>query len=89
MSILKRNKALFLLALSLLALNACSDNADQAELEAAPQATEAAVPEAEPEPKPEPKPEPAAKLPEVVVLHGREELVPWLESENWWGPENH
>ena len=29
--------------------------------------------------------EPAVDLPEVVVLYGREELVPWLESENWWG----
>ena len=35
------------------------------------------------------EPEPAADLPEVIVLYGREELVPWLESENWWGPENH
>ncbi|MEE4219131.1 MAG: glucosaminidase domain-containing protein, partial [Xanthomonadales bacterium] len=31
----------------------------------------------------------ATDLPEVIVLYGREELVPWLESENWWGPENH
>ena len=29
--------------------------------------------------------EPAVELPEVIVLYGREELVPWLESENWWG----
>lgn len=30
----------------------------------------------------------AAALPEVVVLYGREELIPWLESENWWGEVN-
>lgn len=38
---------------------------------------------------PEPEPQPAADLPEVIVLYGREELVPWLESENWWGAEDH
>ena len=41
-----------------------------------------------PEPEPEPEPEPAAELPEVVVLYGREELVPFLESENWWSTVN-
>ena len=30
----------------------------------------------------------AAELPEVVVLYGQEELIPWLESENWWGEVN-
>ncbi len=40
-------------------------------------------------PEPEPEPEPASELPEVIVLYGREELVPWLESENWWGAEDH
>lgn len=29
-----------------------------------------------------------ADLPEVVVLYGKEDLVPWLESENWWGEES-
>jgi len=28
---------------------------------------------------------PAAALPEVIVLYGREELLPWLEAEGWWG----
>jgi Bax protein len=36
----------------------------------------------------EPEPAPAGELPEVVVLYGREELIPWLESENWWGEVN-
>lgn len=36
----------------------------------------------------ETEPEPAADLPEVVVLYGREDLVPWLESQNWWGKES-
>lgn len=36
-------------------------------------------------PDPEPVAEMAADLPEVVVLYGEEEFVPWLESENWWG----
>lgn len=31
------------------------------------------------------EPSPVAKLPEVVVVYGREDLVPWLESEDWWG----
>ncbi|MFV8817729.1 glucosaminidase domain-containing protein [Haliea sp. E17] len=26
-----------------------------------------------------------AQIPEVVVLYGQKELVPWLEAENWWG----
>ena len=30
-----------------------------------------------------------SELPEVVVLYGQEELLPWLESEDWWGPEDH
>ncbi len=25
------------------------------------------------------------EIPEVVVLYGRDEMIPWLESENWWG----
>jgi Bax protein len=33
-----------------------------------------------------PDTQPAAPLPEVVVLYGQEDLIPWLESENWWGP---
>jgi Bax protein len=37
---------------------------------------------------PEPAAEVAAKLPEVIVLYGDEDFVPWLESENWWGPVN-
>ena len=36
----------------------------------------------------EPEVEAPADLPEVVVLYGKEDLVPWLESENWWGEEN-
>jgi Bax protein len=36
-----------------------------------------------------PKPATSEQLPEVVVLYGREELIPWLESENWWGEVNH
>lgn len=27
-------------------------------------------------------------LPEIIVLYGREEMVPWLEIEDWWGPVN-
>ncbi|MEM1411102.1 MAG: glucosaminidase domain-containing protein [Pseudomonadota bacterium] len=27
-------------------------------------------------------------LPEIVVLHGEAEMIPWLELENWWGPED-
>jgi Bax protein len=37
---------------------------------------------------PEPAAETAAKLPEVIVLYGEEDFIPWLESENWWGPVN-
>lgn len=33
----------------------------------------------------ESQPEPAPQLPEVVVLYGREEFVPFLESKDWWG----
>jgi uncharacterized FlgJ-related protein len=36
----------------------------------------------------EPQPKPAADLPEVIVLNGQTELIPWLESENWWGEVN-
>lgn len=28
-------------------------------------------------------------LPEVVVLYGREEMVPFLEANDWWGPKKH
>ena len=31
---------------------------------------------------------PVAATPKVVVLYGQEELIPWLESENWWGEVN-
>jgi uncharacterized FlgJ-related protein len=47
-----------------------------------------AEPVAEATLEPEPEPELAADMPEVIVLYGREELVPWLESENWWGAED-
>jgi uncharacterized FlgJ-related protein len=33
--------------------------------------------------------ESASELPEIIVLYGQEELLPWLESEDWWGPEDH
>ena len=26
------------------------------------------------------------ELPEIIVLFGREEMIPFLEAENWWGP---
>jgi len=29
--------------------------------------------------------ESSAELPEVVVIYGRDEMIPWLESQNWWG----
>ena len=32
--------------------------------------------------------ESSATLPEVIVLYGRDEMIPWLESENWWGEVN-
>ncbi len=31
------------------------------------------------------EPEPGKELPEVVVLYGREDFVPFLESKDWWG----
>lgn len=73
----------------LFALTACS-NDDAVEPAAQQAPSEQSDPQSDPAPvaSPEPEPEPAADLPEVVVLHGREELVPWLESENWWGEVN-
>ena len=69
----------------LMGLWGCSED-QPAPAEEAP-AEALAEPVAEATPEPEPKP--AADLPEVIVLYGREELVPWLESENWWGAEDH
>ena len=43
------------------------------------------APESQPEGQVEDAP--SAELPEVVVLYGREELVPFLESRGWWGSE--
>ena len=40
-----------------------------------------------PEPASEPDPEPSTEVPTVVVLPS-EQLVPWLESEGWWGTVN-
>ena len=34
------------------------------------------------------QPDTAAELPEVIVLYGQEDMVQWLESEDWWGSEN-
>jgi len=62
-------------------LTACSqddpDQVDKSPAVIAEQSTPAVAPE--------PIPEPAEELPEVAVLYGREEMVPWLEAENWWG----
>ena len=77
------NRLFALLVIALLgglSLTSCGrDEATAAEtaIDAAPVAT----------PTAEPEPEPAADLPRVVVLYGREELVPFLESQGWWGPE--
>lgn len=49
--------------------------ADQTEVSEAPQ-VKAAEPEAPP------------GFPKVIVLYGKEDLVPWLKSENWWGEES-
>ena len=63
-----------------------------AQEDSAPADEAAAITEAQPESAPEPElmpePEPAADLPEVIVLHGRNDFIPWLESENWWGEVN-
>ena len=60
-------------------LGGCSPDAPEQKNEAqATEPTEAAVvPLVEPEPEPQPKP--AKKLPEVVVIYGREEFIPFLE----------
>ena len=44
---------------------------------------------AEPQPAEPAEQKPSADLPKVVVLYGREELVPFLEANDWWGPEEH
>ncbi len=66
-------------------LGGCSPDAPEQKNQA--QATEPAETAVVPlvEPQPEPQPEPAKELPEVVVLYGREEFVPFLESKDWWG----
>ena len=74
---------LFILCCSF-TLASCSQE-DSAPAEEAPEIAEA-QPESAPEPVPEP--EPTADLPEVIVLHGRNDFIPWLESENWWGDAN-
>ena len=68
-----------------IALTACS-NEDAAEPATQQAASEQPVPQ--PEAVPEPEPEPAAELPEVIVVEGRDEFIPWMESENWWGEIN-
>lgn len=65
----------------------CSPDAPEAEGEA--QAETQAESTGTHSAEPVPEPEPVAELPEVIVLYGREELQPWLESENWWGEVNH
>ena len=80
-----RTTTLLTILFSILTLTACS-NEDAGDPEAQQTASEQPVPEAIPEPEPEP--ELAVELPEVIVVYGREELVPWLESENWWGEVN-
>lgn len=71
-SIFFRLLVLSIALIGIFALSGCS-----------PDASEEAV-----ETQTESEPEPAADLPKVVVLYGRDDLVPWLESQNWWGKEN-
>ncbi len=72
MNRLNRLGLVLAMAISALALSACSDKPEpQREVDAA-----AAGPA---------NTTPGAELPEIVVLYGREELVPWLEAESWWG----
>lgn len=82
----------FALALvSVLLLPACSQDAPEPPTETSAEANQPGQesPPAEPphalEPSSGQEPDSAAELPEVVVVYGREELVPWLESEDWWG----
>jgi len=74
-----RSLNIFVVVASLFLLWGCSDDTTEQITESAPEPqTEAAT-------APVSEPEPAVELPEVVVLYGREELVPWLEAQNWWG----
>jgi len=70
-----------------LTLWGCSEDPTGQQDEAPGGATPETIVEAVPAPEPEPIPEPLAELPEVIVLYGKEDMVPWLESENWWGEE--
>ena len=55
-------------------LTACSQD-DPEEVDKSPAIiVEQSTPAVAPEP-----------IPEITVLYGREEFVPWLEAENWWG----
>ena len=69
--------AIFLCAA--LMMGGCSPDAPEQKSEA--KATE----RAETTVAPPVQPEPAKELPEVVVIYGREEFIPFLESKNWWG----
>lgn len=71
------------LALASLLLTACSP--DQPEPVAAAPET---APLADPEPESEAAAPPAREVPEVVVIYGRDEMIPWLESQDWWGEVN-
>jgi len=73
--------------LLLFALWGCSEDSTGQQDDAQAEPTANAIVEAVSEPEPTPEPEPAADLPEVIVLFGKEDMVPWLESENWWGKE--
>lgn len=62
-------------------LTSCSQD-DSGEVDKSPAVI---VEQSTPAVAPEPTSEPAEELPEVVVLYGRDEFVPWLEAEHWWG----
>lgn len=78
-------KSSLLLLVSLFLLLGCSENSSE-EQTVAGEGTPSQTP-VETAVEPVPEPEPAAELPEVVVVYGREDFVPWLESEDWWGRE--
>ena len=83
MTDLSRSKLLLLSLCAALATTAC--NRDEAPGPAGDEPTAAETATVDPDPSGGKEPAAAANLPEVIVLYGRDELLPWLEAEGWWG----
>ena len=86
---MNRSLSLTLIALLCgLSFAACGrDDAPAAEAVADTGQAASSAPAAAAQPEPEQEAGTTTELPKVVVLYGREELVPFLEEQGWWGPE--